>query len=82
MFLHMLIIYQRRGRLAVYEMLVKFRMLCVSGYCGVAHTPSKLTILCIHPAICDRIKQSAEAAILAVIEFVTKRGDELSETNI
>ncbi|KAK8553862.1 hypothetical protein V6N12_030844 [Hibiscus sabdariffa] len=34
------------------------------------------------PAICDRIKQSAEGAILAVIEFVMKRGAELSETNI
>ncbi|KAK8588730.1 hypothetical protein V6N12_023151 [Hibiscus sabdariffa] len=34
------------------------------------------------PAICDRIKQSAEGAILAVIEFVTKRGIELSETDV
>ncbi|XP_039059136.1 protein SHOOT GRAVITROPISM 6-like isoform X1 [Hibiscus syriacus] len=34
------------------------------------------------PAICDRIKQSAEGAILAVIEFVTKRGTELSETDV
>ncbi|KAB2013456.1 hypothetical protein ES319_D09G157700v1 [Gossypium barbadense] len=34
------------------------------------------------PAICNRIKQSAEGAILAVIEFVTKRGAELSEANI
>ncbi|KAK8600358.1 hypothetical protein V6N12_050214 [Hibiscus sabdariffa] len=34
------------------------------------------------PAICDRIKQSAEGAILAVIELVTNRGAELSETNI
>lgn len=33
-------------------------------------------------AICDRIKQSAEGAIQAVIEFVTKRGAELSETDI
>ncbi|MBA0684383.1 hypothetical protein Goari_025974, partial [Gossypium aridum] len=34
------------------------------------------------PAICNRIKQSAEGAILAVLEFVTKRGAELSEANI
>ncbi|XP_008462510.1 protein SHOOT GRAVITROPISM 6 isoform X1 [Cucumis melo] len=33
-------------------------------------------------AICDKIKQSAEGAIQAVIEFVTKRGNELSETEI
>ena len=34
------------------------------------------------PAICDRIKQSAEGAIIAVIEFVTKKGAELSETDV
>ncbi|XP_021290041.1 protein SHOOT GRAVITROPISM 6 isoform X2 [Herrania umbratica] len=34
------------------------------------------------PAICDKIKQSAEGAIQAVIEFVTKRGIELSETDV
>ncbi|XP_054824729.1 protein SHOOT GRAVITROPISM 6-like isoform X2 [Prosopis cineraria] len=33
-------------------------------------------------AICDKIKQSAEGAIQAVIEFVTKRGNELSEIDI
>lgn len=33
-------------------------------------------------AICDRIKQSAEGAIQAVIEFVTKRGTELSEIDV
>ncbi|XP_038883577.1 protein SHOOT GRAVITROPISM 6 isoform X3 [Benincasa hispida] len=33
-------------------------------------------------AICDKIKQSAEGAIQAIIEFVTKRGNELSETEI
>lgn len=33
-------------------------------------------------AICDRTKQSAEGAIQAVIEFVTKRGNELSETDV
>ncbi|KAA8518672.1 hypothetical protein F0562_016146 [Nyssa sinensis] len=33
-------------------------------------------------AICDKIKQSAEGAIQAVIEFVTKRGNELNETDI
>ncbi|GLT92277.1 hypothetical protein SLE2022_101210 [Rubroshorea leprosula] len=33
-------------------------------------------------AICDRIKQSAEGAIQAVIEFVTKRGTELIEMDV
>ncbi|XP_043703621.1 protein SHOOT GRAVITROPISM 6 isoform X1 [Telopea speciosissima] len=33
-------------------------------------------------AICDKIKQSAEGAIQAVIEFVTKRGNELNETDV
>ncbi|XP_021677399.2 protein SHOOT GRAVITROPISM 6 isoform X1 [Hevea brasiliensis] len=33
-------------------------------------------------AICDKIKQSAEGAIQAVIEFVSKRGKELSETDV
>lgn len=33
-------------------------------------------------AICDKIKQSAEGAIQAVVEFVNKRGNELSETGI
>ncbi|KDP29202.1 hypothetical protein JCGZ_16591 [Jatropha curcas] len=33
-------------------------------------------------AICDKIKQSAEGAIQAVIEFVSKRGMELSETDV
>ena len=33
-------------------------------------------------AICDKIKQSAEGAIQAVIELVTKRGNELSEIDI
>lgn len=33
-------------------------------------------------AICDKIKQSAEGAIQAVIEFVTKRGNELTETDV
>jgi hypothetical protein len=33
-------------------------------------------------AICDKIKQSAEGAIQAVIEFVTKRGDELNDPDI
>lgn len=33
-------------------------------------------------AICDKIKQSAEGAIQAVNEFVMKRGNELSETDI
>lgn len=33
-------------------------------------------------AICDKIKPSAEGGIQAVIEFVTKRGNELNETDI
>lgn len=33
-------------------------------------------------AICDKIKQSAEGAIQAVIEFVTKRGNELNEADV
>ncbi|KAG4916386.1 hypothetical protein JHK87_053943 [Glycine soja] len=33
-------------------------------------------------AICDKIKQSAEGAIQAVVEFVTKRGRELTEIDI
>ncbi|PQQ19778.1 protein SHOOT GRAVITROPISM 6 [Prunus yedoensis var. nudiflora] len=33
-------------------------------------------------AICDKIKQSAEGAIQAVIEFVTRRGNELSEADV
>lgn len=33
-------------------------------------------------AICDKVKQSAEGAIQAVIEFVTTRGNELSETDV
>ncbi|XAR69166.1 hypothetical protein NMG60_11000655 [Bertholletia excelsa] len=33
-------------------------------------------------AICDKVKQSAEGAIQAVIEFVSKRGNELRETDI
>ncbi|XP_019425603.1 PREDICTED: protein SHOOT GRAVITROPISM 6 isoform X3 [Lupinus angustifolius] len=33
-------------------------------------------------AICDKIKQSAEGAIEAVVELVTKRGNELTEIDI
>lgn len=33
-------------------------------------------------AICDKIKPSAEGGIQAVIEFVTRRGNELNETDI
>jgi hypothetical protein len=33
-------------------------------------------------AICDKIKQSAEGAIQAVVEFVTRRGGELTEIDI
>ncbi|KAI5382065.1 hypothetical protein KIW84_UN0200 [Lathyrus oleraceus] len=33
-------------------------------------------------AICDKIKQSAEGAIQAVVEFVTTRGNELTEIDI
>ncbi|XP_031119472.1 protein SHOOT GRAVITROPISM 6 isoform X1 [Ipomoea triloba] len=33
-------------------------------------------------AICDKIKQSAEGAIQAVVEFVTNRGNELNENEV
>ncbi|KAL9672971.1 hypothetical protein QQ045_029224 [Rhodiola kirilowii] len=33
-------------------------------------------------AICDKVKQSAEGAILGITEFVTKRGNELDEADI
>lgn len=33
-------------------------------------------------AICDKVKQSAEGAIQAVNDFVTKRGAELNGTDI
>ncbi|GKE03808.1 hypothetical protein Tco_1395826 [Tanacetum coccineum] len=33
-------------------------------------------------AICDKVKPSAEGGIQAVIEFVTKRGNELKDINI
>ncbi|XP_059462470.1 protein SHOOT GRAVITROPISM 6 isoform X2 [Corylus avellana] len=33
-------------------------------------------------AICDKIKQSAEGVLQAIIEFVTKRGNELCESDI
>nr|GEU38198.1 protein shoot gravitropism 6 isoform X1 [Tanacetum cinerariifolium] len=33
-------------------------------------------------AICDKVKPSAEGGIQAVIEFVTKRGNELNDTDI
>ncbi|XP_071908328.1 protein SHOOT GRAVITROPISM 6-like isoform X4 [Coffea arabica] len=33
-------------------------------------------------AICDKVKQSAESGIQAVVEFITKRGNELNETDI
>ncbi|XP_076947107.1 protein SHOOT GRAVITROPISM 6-like isoform X1 [Bidens hawaiensis] len=33
-------------------------------------------------AICDKVKPSAEGGIQAVIEFVTRRGNELNETDI
>ncbi|KAH7690564.1 Armadillo-like helical-containing protein [Dioscorea alata] len=33
-------------------------------------------------ALCDKVKQSADGAIQAVIEFITKRGSELNEADI
>ncbi|EHA8588354.1 putative protein SHOOT GRAVITROPISM 6 [Cocos nucifera] len=33
-------------------------------------------------AICDKIKQSADGAIQAVIEFITKRGNELNDVDV
>lgn len=33
-------------------------------------------------AVCDKIKQSADGAIQAVIEFITRRGNELNEADV
>ncbi|CAI9097916.1 OLC1v1034435C1 [Oldenlandia corymbosa var. corymbosa] len=33
-------------------------------------------------AICDKVKQSAESGIQAVVEFITKRGNQLNETDV
>lgn len=33
-------------------------------------------------AICDKIKVSAEGAIIAIIEFITRRGNELTENDV
>ncbi|KAG6401560.1 hypothetical protein SASPL_138420 [Salvia splendens] len=144
--------YQRkRGCLAAYEMLQKFRTICVSGYCalGAFISPSRdalclgerimvylsrcadtnpeildlvfnislslpksanssidldielcygalsaledvvailrrlVAALCSSSsAICDKVRQSAEGAIQAVDEFITKRGRELNDTDI
>ncbi|RYR03646.1 hypothetical protein Ahy_B06g082747 isoform A [Arachis hypogaea] len=143
--------YQRkRGCLAVHEMLLKFRMICVSGHCALgcqgscAHNkqidriildqlfsislslprpagslissedielsysslssledviailrndtsidPSevfnRILVATLHGcsvALNDKIKQSAEGAIQAVVEFVSRRGRELSEFDI
>ncbi|KVH90493.1 Armadillo-like helical, partial [Cynara cardunculus var. scolymus] len=49
------------------------------------HMYSVLLVATLHGcsvAICDKIKPSAEGGIQAVIEFVTKRGNELNETDI
>ncbi|KAG6403788.1 hypothetical protein SASPL_136020 [Salvia splendens] len=144
--------YQRkRGCLAAYEMLQKFRTICVSGYCalGAFISPSR-DALCLgerimvylsrcadtnpeildlvfsislslprsanssidldielcygalsaledvvailrrlvaalyssSSAICDKVRQSAEGAIQAVVEFITKRGRELNDADI
>ncbi|OVA17935.1 HEAT [Macleaya cordata] len=40
------------------------------------------TLLGCTASVCDKIKQSAEGAIQAVMEFVTKRGHELNETDV
>ncbi|KAI3989746.1 hypothetical protein MKX01_040716 [Papaver californicum] len=40
------------------------------------------TLLGCTTSVCDKIKQSAEGAIQAVMEFVTKRGHELNETDV
>ncbi|KAG6412080.1 hypothetical protein SASPL_124746 [Salvia splendens] len=149
---------RKRGCLAAYEMIQKFRTICVSGYCalGAFVSPSRdalclgerimvylsrcadtnpevrkssvqildlffsislslprstnssigldielcygalsaledvISILrslvaalyCSSSAICDKVRQSAEGAIQAVIEFITKRGRELNDTDI
>lgn len=33
-------------------------------------------------AICEKVRQSAEGAIQAVVEFITKRGRELNDVDI
>lgn len=33
-------------------------------------------------AICDKVKQSAEGAIQAIIEFITRRGNELNDADV
>ncbi|KAH7690563.1 Armadillo-like helical-containing protein [Dioscorea alata] len=130
---------RRRGCVAVYEMLLKFRMLCSGGYCGlgchsncphdkqidrsmqrnISNLPSAfvlpsrdslslgeriiayiprcadtnsdirkvaiqlvISLYSCKAALCDKVKQSADGAIQAVIEFITKRGSELNEADI
>ncbi|KAF3328265.1 protein SHOOT GRAVITROPISM 6 [Carex littledalei] len=55
----------------------------VSSVC-ILLTKDELTTL-LHScsnAVCDKIKQSADGAVHAVIEFISKRGNELNETDI
>ncbi|XP_057785671.1 protein SHOOT GRAVITROPISM 6 isoform X1 [Salvia miltiorrhiza] len=55
----------------------------VSSVC-ILFTKDELVaaLYCSSSAICDKVRQSAEGAIQAVIEFITKRGRELNDTDI
>ncbi|XP_030541097.1 protein SHOOT GRAVITROPISM 6 isoform X5 [Rhodamnia argentea] len=55
----------------------------VSSVCGLLTKDELLsTLYGCTAAICDKIKQAAEGAIQAVIEFVSKRGAELNESDV
>ncbi|KAF8005603.1 hypothetical protein BT93_K0021 [Corymbia citriodora subsp. variegata] len=55
----------------------------VSSVCGLLTKDELLsTLYGCTAAICDKIKQSAEGAIQAVTEFVSKRGAELNENDV
>lgn len=55
----------------------------VSSVCGLLTKDELLsTLFGCTTAICDKIKQSAEGAIQAVTEFVSKRGAELNENDV
>ncbi|KAI6675717.1 hypothetical protein NL676_003623 [Syzygium grande] len=55
----------------------------VSSVCGLLTKDELLsTLYGCTPAICDKIKQSAEGAIQAVTEFVSKRGAELNDSDV
>lgn len=54
----------------------------VINYCVGTHVQLVATLHGCSVAICDKVKQSAEGGIQAVVEFVTKRGRELTEIDI